>query len=108
MRELKLKPRIQIWVCVNERSHHDLPSCQKSRGEALVVALQQALQRSLPASQRGDVWINRSLCQGSCSSQGVSVVLEASQPLDGGQPWSRRYSGVDPDHAQTIIQALLP
>jgi (2Fe-2S) ferredoxin len=97
MRSLTLKPRIQIWVCVNERSHHELPSCLRERGEDVVTAFQQAL-RAFPAERSGHVWINRTLCQGSCNPNGVSVVVE---------PAGKRYQGVLVSDVQAILEECL-
>lgn len=93
MRPLSLKPRVQIWVCVNERSHNELPSCVRERGENIVAAFQKAL-RALPAARSGNVWINRTLCQGSCNPNGVSVVIE---------PPGKRYQAVNADDVPTIL-----
>lgn len=110
MRELKLKPHVQIWVCVNERSSDELPSCQRDRGESVVVALKDSLLRLVPESRLGDIWINRTLCQGSCSVHGVSIVIEASAgPGSGpGNPRvSRRFAAVLPHNTDAIVQAML-
>ena len=94
MRELKLKPRVQIWVCVNERSHHELPSCTKSRSEVLIECIQVEIQK-LPPEKKQNVWVNRSLCQGSCNPGGVSVVIEHQTPGPNWKP-GKRYSAVTP------------
>lgn len=110
MRELKLKPSVQIWVCVNERSSDELPSCQRNRGESVVVALKKSLLRLVPESRLGDIWINRSLCQGSCSVHGVSLVVEAASGPEegsGNRRFSRRYAAVLPQDTDAIIQDLL-
>lgn len=93
MRPLSRKPCIQIWVCVNERSQNELPSCQRQRGEDVVAAFQQAL-RALPSVRSGNVWINRTLCQGSCHPDGVSVVIE---------PSGQRYQAVHADDVPAIL-----
>lgn len=64
---------LQIFVCVNERvEKNTLPSCGSSRGHEIFDALKRQV---LPwASRLGlRVWVNRSLCQGFCSAQGVTV-----------------------------------
>ena len=105
MRELRLKPRVQIWVCVNERSAQELPSCRRSRGEDLVAAMIKAIARLVPDPVKGDVWINRSLCQGSCTAHGVSIVLECSGT--GGQAVGRRFAAATPEDAESVIAAAL-
>jgi hypothetical protein len=104
LRELRLRPLVQIWVCVNERANGDLPSCQRSRGEELVNALQSGIS-SLPQSQiqGGQVWINRSLCQGSCSAHGVSVVIESNR---GASPVSKRFNAVRVEDVPAIVETL--
>ncbi len=97
MRELHLKPRLQIWVCINERSHEELPSCVKQRGEEVIAALQQELTQR-PVSQRSGVWINRSLCQGSCHPGGVSLVVE---------PGGRRFQAVNVTDAKKVWDEIL-
>lgn len=97
MRELRLKPRIQIWVCVNERSHHELPSCQKERGEAIFNAIKAHLPK-LPGGAGSNVWVNKSLCQGSCNAAGVSVAVD---------PPGKRYQAVQiEDIPQLLVEAL--
>jgi hypothetical protein len=64
---------LQFYVCVNERSDKNpLPSCGSTRGNEIFELLKKQI---IPwASRLGlRVWVNRSLCQGFCAAQGVTV-----------------------------------
>jgi hypothetical protein len=101
MHELKLKPQIQIWVCVNERTHRELPSCQRERGESVIHELHKQLAKNRN-EKSPEIWINRSLCQGSCTQSGVSIVIESSS----NGSISRRYNGVNSEDVATIVADL--
>lgn len=101
MHELKLKPQIQIWICVNERSHRELPSCQRERGESVIHELHKQLAK-IRHEKSPEIWINRSLCQGSCTQSGVSIVVEATASSTP----SRRFNGVNPGDVEDIIAAI--
>lgn len=76
MKNVAHKASIQVWVCVNEReSGARLPSCTRARGDAVLASLRSALTPVL--QERGlSVWMNRTLCQGFCHQEGVTVTIE--------------------------------
>jgi hypothetical protein len=97
VKTVALKPVLQIWVCVNARGPDaSLPSCGKDRGESLLQALQTGLQ-GVMAQQGFRIWINRSLCQGFCSAEGVSLVLE---------PMGLRLQAVTLQDVPVIVQKI--
>jgi hypothetical protein len=106
MHELKLKPQIQIWVCVNERLHRELPSCQRERGESVIHELHKQIARNRN-EKSPEIWINRSLCQGSCTQSGVSIVIEANADgLSIATSKSKRYNGVNAEDVETILAEI--
>ncbi len=64
---------IQFLVCVNERpGNNPLPSCGVERGNAFFNSFRQAAMAW--GAQRGvQVWVNRSLCQGFCHKDGITL-----------------------------------
>lgn len=78
MKTVATRADVQVWVCVNARAPGaPLPSCSRERGDALAELLRAELTR---VAVRGGhtVWVNRTLCQGFCHAQGVTVTVEFS------------------------------
>lgn len=76
MKQITLRSNLQVWVCVNERENGAaLPSCGRGRGDAVLSALRSSL---LPVLRGLGVsaWMNRTLCQGFCHAEGVTVTIE--------------------------------
>ncbi|MEN9528834.1 MAG: hypothetical protein RI932_707 [Pseudomonadota bacterium] len=70
---------IQFLVCVNERpGSNPLPSCGAERGNAFFNFFRSAAV-SWGARHGLQVWVNRSLCQGFCDKDGVSVAAFPQQ-----------------------------
>lgn len=70
---------IQFFVCVNQRAGSQaLPSCGSERGQLIYEQLKLAV-TPWARKQGLTVWVNRTLCQGFCSPQGVTVCVFPSQ-----------------------------
>lgn len=73
MKHINQSCDLQFFVCVNERPEKNpLPSCESTRGNEIFELLKREV---IPWASRLRlrVWVNRSLCQGFCSAQGVTI-----------------------------------
>jgi hypothetical protein len=78
VKEVQLRADVQVWVCVNEREVDSrIASCGKVRGDAVLAALRSRMTPML-AKRRFSVWFNRTLCQGFCHADGVTVTIETA------------------------------
>lgn len=76
MHRVTAKCDLQVWVCVNERLAGDpLPSCLHDRGMRVFELLRNECS-NLATRTRRRIWVNRSLCQGFCHKDGVTVLVE--------------------------------
>jgi|GEM_PF-631058 len=76
LKEVVLKADVQVWVCVNDRENDSrLPSCTRTRGERVLERLRAELAPVLRGKSLS-AWMNRTLCQGFCHQDGVTVSVE--------------------------------
>lgn len=89
---------VQVWVCVNERAPQAnlLPSCQSIPGQKIYELLASQLGR-LGTKYGKTIWVNRTLCQGFCSAQGVTVTCESLKI---------RWQGVGESDCAQIVAAI--
>ncbi|MCA2958963.1 MAG: hypothetical protein IOD12_01835 [Silvanigrellales bacterium] len=81
MKPVTLRADVQVWVCVNAREPNaTLASCTRERGEALAEAFRREFARAA-AAHKITFWVNRTLCQGFCHAQGVTVTIEMTKVL---------------------------
>jgi predicted metal-binding protein len=77
MKPAAMKPRVQLFVCTNNRDANDpLKSGCGAHGPGVYQAMKREVAR------RGrvvDVWVTRTLCLGQCPPEGCSVSLEPSR-----------------------------
>ena len=92
------KPDLQIWVCVNERFKTDsLPSCTLKQGSEIYQRL--CAETAKIAALKGlSIWVNRTLCQGFCSSEGVTLSVE---------PLELKWQGVRLENLPLLISEIL-
>jgi len=88
---------LQFFVCVNERAAHEpLPSCGTERGNEFFKFMQKAVFRW--GAERGlRVWVNRSLCQGFCSKDGITLSV---------YPLQLRFQAVSIENIPEILSAI--
>lgn len=97
MKKLNLKPDIQVWVCKNTRPlDGSLMSCKHNLAEDVYCLLKEKIGH-VTAQFRKQIWVNYSLCQGSCSNLGVSLVIE---------PLNLRISQVTLVHCDEVTAAI--
>ena len=73
MEASRIRPAVQLFVCVHERAPGDpLKSACGRQGPSVYAALKREV--SL-AGRVGDVWVTRALCLGHCPPDGCSVAV---------------------------------
>lgn len=99
---MALRADVQVWVCVNAREPGaSLASCSRERGEALLEELRSAFAKAsaIGALRRPlTVWVNRTLCQGFCHAEGVTVTVE---------PVALKFQAVTQNDVAAIVAATV-
>lgn len=103
MKPVALRADVQVWVCVNAREPGaSLASCSRERGEEMVSALRSAFAKSsvsrAPLGRPLTVWVNRTLCQGFCHAEGVTVTVE---------PVALKFQAVTQNDVAAIVAATV-